>query len=351
MAILRLGVIARSDNTGLGNQTRELVRMLNPDKVLLIDSSHFNGNAQHPEWYQDRNVLTTSRGFASNKEVSVFLRDLDVVLSCEIFYNSSLIAMAKKKNIKTILQYNYEFLDYLNNHNLMFPDVLLSPSYWELESVKSLFSGQTTVAHIPPPTAPESFLKAQRVNTSKTHGKILHIGGKAAIKDRNGTQTIIEAMKYVKSDITLDIRTQSYINDQSNSKINIVYDNVVNHADMYEGYDAMALPRRYAGLCLPMNEALLSALPVFMTDISPNNSILPKEWLIPSNKIDTLMTRTLLDVYDANPKLLAQAIDDFYQSDIDRQKSLAYGIGYSNFAPQNLKPKYEELINSICSRS
>lgn len=347
MAILRLGIIARSDNTGLGNQTRELVRMLNPDKVLLIDSSYFNGNVQHPEWYQDRNVMITTRGFASNKEISLFLRDLDAVLSCEIFYNSSLIAMAKKKNIKTILQYNYEFLDYLNNDNLMFPDVLLSPSYWELDTIKSLFSGQTTIAHIPPPTAPESFLKARKTNTSSTYGRILHIGGKAAVKDRNGTQTIIEAMKYVKSDIVLDIRTQSHIDINNNEKINIVHDNISNHADMYEGYDAMALPRRYAGLCLPMNEALMSALPVFMTDISPNNKILPQEWLVKSNKVDTLMTRTLLDVYGADPMALAKAIDDFYQSDINRQKGLAYGIGYSNFAPENLKQKYLDLINSI----
>ena len=41
---MTLGIIARSDNTGLGNQTRELVKMLNPDKILLIDSKHFNGN-------------------------------------------------------------------------------------------------------------------------------------------------------------------------------------------------------------------------------------------------------------------------------------------------------------------
>ena len=36
---MRLGIIARSDNTGLGNQTRELVNMLNPNKILLINSS------------------------------------------------------------------------------------------------------------------------------------------------------------------------------------------------------------------------------------------------------------------------------------------------------------------------
>ena len=43
---MRLGIIARSDNTGLGNQTRELVNMLNPDKIMLINSRFFNQNIE-----------------------------------------------------------------------------------------------------------------------------------------------------------------------------------------------------------------------------------------------------------------------------------------------------------------
>ena len=54
---MRLGIIARSDNTGLGNQTMELVKMLNPDKILLINSQFFNNNQQHPGWYKDYNVI------------------------------------------------------------------------------------------------------------------------------------------------------------------------------------------------------------------------------------------------------------------------------------------------------
>jgi DNA polymerase I-like protein with 3'-5' exonuclease and polymerase domains len=33
-----------------------------------------------------------------------------------------------------------------------------------------------------------------------------------------------------------------------------------------------------------MNEALLSGLPVIMTDVSPNNTILPPEWLVEATK-------------------------------------------------------------------
>ena len=42
---MRLGIIARSDNSGLGNQTRELVNMLNPTKIMLINSISFNNSS------------------------------------------------------------------------------------------------------------------------------------------------------------------------------------------------------------------------------------------------------------------------------------------------------------------
>ena len=84
---MRLGIIARSDNTGLGNQTIELVKMLNPDKILLINSQFFNNNKQHPEWYKGYNVIQTVKGMPKTSEIIAFLEGLDVVISCETFYH------------------------------------------------------------------------------------------------------------------------------------------------------------------------------------------------------------------------------------------------------------------------
>ena len=344
---MRLGIIARSDNTGLGNQTRELVKMLKPDKIMLIDSSYFNENPQNPEWYDGYNVITTN-GFASSKEVHNFLQNIDVVLSCEIFYNTSFVNIAQKLGVKTVLQYNYEFLDYLRSSSLALPTALVSPSSWHLEEVVSKFGDKTQVSLLPPPTAVEGLRTARETNLGQRHGRILHIAGKAAVKDRNGTKTVIQMMDYLKSDVVLDVRTQTKLNFSTTDKrINIITDNVKNHSDMYLGYDAMILPRRYAGLCLPMNEALLSGLPVFMTDISPNNSLLPKEWLAESKKIKELMTRTMLDVYAADPKILASIVDDYLQNDMTESKEKAFKIGYENFSDDVLFNKYEELFKSL----
>jgi hypothetical protein len=343
---VRLGIIARSDNTGLGNQTRELVKMLNPNKILLIDSSHFNGNEQHPEWYSEYNVTTTKYGMASKEEASEFLDGLDVVISCEIFYHNSFITMAKKRKVKTILQYNYEFLDYLVNPDVELPDILVAPSLWNFEDVVKKFSDRAKVIHLPPPTSVDLFLNAKNINISKTHKKILHIGGKAAVKDRNGTNTVVEMLNYSKADYELVIKSQNPLNIKCNDpRLTIDTYNPETRESLYEGYDAMILPRRYAGLCLPMNEALLASLPVFMTNISPNNSILPEQWLVDSKKIDRLMTRTMLDVYEGDPKMLAKLVDDYYDSDIFLNKSKAFDIGINNFSNETLYQKYQDLLN------
>jgi hypothetical protein len=343
---MKLGIIARSDNTGLGNQTRELVNLLNPYKILLIDSSHFNQNQQHPEWYDEPLVTTTEFGFATDQEVESFVSGLDAVLSCETFYNNKFVQIAKRHGVKTYLQYNYEFLDYLQKPQMPLPDVLIAPSTWNLDEIKNRFGGKSEVVHLPPPTNSNRFKNAKEINLSQNHDRVLHIAGKAAAEDRNGTQTVIDMMKHSKGDFLLDIRTQTEIKlPIRDSRINLIYDNVERHEDLYSGYDAMILPRRYAGLCLPMNEALLSALPVFMTDISPNNDVLPQKWLASSKKIGELMTRTKLNVYSADPIILAKLLDS-HMGLPDRlpEKLSALTIGTSRFCSSTLAAKYKELF-------
>jgi len=348
---MRLGIIARSDNTVLGNQTRNIVNMLKPDKILLIDSRPFNENKQHPEWYAGYPCITTKRGFASKEEIVAFLRDLDVVFTCESFYSSLFLPLAEKRNIKTINQYNYEFLDLINDDNQMAPTMLLSPSVWNLEHVKEVLEDRAQVAHLAPPIDPNDFMVPRENNMSKTHNRILHIAGKFASKDRNGTSTVIDMLKYSTANYELVIKSQTPIEtDCKDPRLTIDISNTDSNADLYSGFDAMVLPRRYAGLCLPMNESLMSGLPVFMTDISPNNFVLPNEWLVESNKTDKLLTRMWLDVYSANPKKLANLIDNYVEdNNKEDQKKKAYEIALKHFDIDILRDKYLTVIQNILS--
>jgi len=345
---MRLGIIARSDNTGLGNQTRELVNMLNPSKILLIDSTPFNKNKQHPEWYKGYDYIKTN-GFPSIQQIKMFLKDVDVVLSCETFYDQNFIKYANKYNIKTILQYNFELFGHLSNPTLPLPTVLLSPSKWNIEIIDRMFGSKTNLIHLPPPTDHKLFTDVKNNNLSKSHNRILHIGGKKAARDRNGTDTVIDMLKYLKGDYEIVIRSQSEIETNiKDSRLKIEIGNPDNREEMYNGFDAMILPRRYAGLCLPMNEALLSSLPVFMTDVSPNNFILPPEWLARSEQIGTFRAKVRIDIHEADSSHLASILDNYMSmSDKTNSKLKAFEIGYNNFSPEVLKEKYLNIISQI----
>ena len=343
---MKLGIIARADKTGLGNQTKELVDMLKPDKILLIDSSHFNGNKQHPEWYERYNVKTTQAGFVSNMEVNDFLNAVDVILSCEIFYNKRLSALAFRKNIKTILQYNYEFFEYFAVDGMRLPTILLAPSVWNIDIMEKAFGHKSELIHLPPPTTPAIFELAKQNNLSKTHKRILHVAGKRANSDRNGTDIVIEMLKHSKAEYELVVKVQGdYEPECDDPRLIIDNSNPDNRADLYSGFDLMVLPRKYGGLCLPMNEALLSGLPVIMTDISPNNSILPPEWLVEASWSSRLEFKGLTDVYETDPQKLAELIDKFVNEyDIAEEKQKAFNLGYNTFSPDVLKDKYLSLI-------
>lgn len=345
---MRLGLIARCDNTGLGNLTLELTKMLNPDKIMLIDSSPFNaGQKQFPERYEGRNVVM-NKGFLSTRTVIDFIKDVDVIFSCEIFYNNSFVNIARLHGKKTVLQYMYEFLEYLTEPDRQLPDVLVGPSSWNFDKVEKLFGEKSKVVFLPPPTEVSRFEDVRKQNMERSN-RLLHIAGKAAIHDRNGTRSVIDMLKYSSADYELVIRTQTGVDIPCNDpRLVIETKNIESNVDMYRGFDAMIIPRRYAGLCLPMNESLVSGLPVFMTDVSPNNDILPKRWLAKSSSIGQFKARDLLDIYNADPRALAEIVDSYFNgSDMESEKDVAYSIGYNTFSPDVLKDKYVSLIDSL----
>jgi glycosyltransferase involved in cell wall biosynthesis len=243
------------------------------------------------------------------------------------------------------MQYNYEFLDHLNKPDMPLPTYMISPSYWKVDETIAKFGNETKVVHIPPPIYVDDFKSVRENNMSKDHKRILHIGGKAASQDRNGTQTVIDMLRHSRADYELVIRSQSELNiNYKDSRLTVEVGNIDSRSEMYNGFDAMVMPRRYAGLCLPMNEALVSGLPVFMTDISPNNQILPSDWLVSSSKVSTLMTRVKLDVYEADVRELAKKIDRYVDSDKRLQKEKALTIGFENFDPSILKDQYLQIL-------
>ena len=147
-----------------------------------------------------------------------------------------------------------------------------------------------------------------------------------------------ESGKIVGERILQTIKQKEFLVEHKNEK---------NQEDLYAGFDALLMPRRYGGLCLPMNEALFSGLPVFMTNVEPNNTILPKEWLIEISNSVPVNTKNRVMSARPNVSNMASVIDNYMSSNKEEAKRSAYDIGYRNFSPQVLKDQYIELFNSL----
>lgn len=337
---MQLGIVARADDTGLGNQTRNLVYMLKPDKVLIIDSTPFNNNKQNFHWYDGFNIDKTM-GAPNINQYLEWSKGLTHVLCAESFMNDNFVNRAMRLNIKTYIQANFEFMDaYIRP--MTPPTLYLMPSHWMLEEVKAKYP---STIYLPPPLFPNDFKEARQTNLKRLgKPRFLHVVGKWASKDRNGTKSLFEALRYTNEDFELIVKTQYpldfYIDDP---RVKVDVSQAIDPQDLYKDFDAMILPRRYGGLCLPLNEALMSGLPVIMTDISPQNQVLPPEWLIPASVHDKLQTRMVLDVYNADPLMLASKINWLCNTDITEEKVKAFGIGMT-YSADVLKPKYMELF-------
>lgn len=335
-----------ANDGGLGAQTRRLAYMLKPYRILLIDSSDFSKNTeQHFEWY-DGFTGYRVKGFPSNYEIKKFMQGLTHVLVCENPLNLSLLSRAQREGIKVFIQSNYEFCDHLDK-DLPLPHKFLMPSYWKIAEMKERF-GDDKVEYLPPPIDPNEFKDAREENFSR-QGKprLLHIVGTLAAKDRNGTLDLLESLAHIDNDFELVIRSQHELPSEymtNDRRVRYVIENTPNAYDMYKDFDAMILPRRYGGLSLGCNEALMSGLPVIMLNISPNNRLLPQDWLVEPMIGGEFYTRIMLEYYAVNPVALAEKIQWLLRQDLNKLKSEAFEIGYNEFSPAVLKPKYEELF-------
>lgn len=333
----KVGLIARCDLSGLGYQTRRLARLIKPDKIMLIDSTPFNGAQQFPNWYKDYDSMTIN-GFPNDLEVRKFLTELDVVISCETFYNNRFTQITRNMETKTILIANFEFLDYLKP-NWSFvppPDKMITPSYWHLIEMKQLFNAE----YLPTPIFDDEFKSVREHNLERTGRNYLFMQGTTATSDRNGLESLYEALPLAKGDFTITIKAQQDAKKHPDPRLIYDFTNPENQQELYKGFDALIFPRRYGGQALSMCEALTCGLPVVMTDIEPNNKVLPREWLVPAEKIDSLMTRTLIDVYSADPIYLAERLDYGINSS-DKEGAVKIS---KQFAAENLRSKYEELL-------
>lgn len=330
----RLGILVRADQTGLGYQTRDYHKWLKPDKTILIDLSPLNGNPQN-DWYEPS---MTIQGIPSRILIHQMLNDIDILLTAETPYNLDLYSIAKERGIKTICVENPEFYDHVKYPNFDMPDMIILPSVWKEAEIRAHAESRgTKVVQLHHPVDRADFPFRQRTTTYP-----LHIAGKPAANDRNGTWEFMQAcpdgrVTTQSSDLAWNIRRRYRHSD--------VRTDIQQPQQIYSLGDILVFPRKYGGNCLPLNEALSSGMPVIMTDIEPNNHILPPEWLVPARKTDSFEPRTTVDIFTADVDRLRERIQwvkDNIESESKRANKIADTISWVT-----LLPKWQEAIRSI----
>lgn len=318
---------------------------------MVINSSGFSQNRdQHYSWYKDFEYFV-SHGFPKDKDVHAFLQNLTHVFCCEDPYNFNLVYYAQKQGTKVYCQTNYEFCDNLSKPYLPTPDLFLMPSQWKVKEMEQQF-GKDKVKYLPPPIDHKEFEEAREMNLIRKgkKRKFLHIIGTLASEDRNGTLDLLEAVKLSKSDFELTIHTQHalpmhyYLDDP---RVKYRLEDFQKNGDLYKDFDALILPRRFGGLSLTTNEALMSALPVIMTNITPNKELLPDEWLVKAKKNGTIMTKAELDLYTVDHKKLVEKIDRFVDCSDETMlymKDEAFRLALKTFSVHTLSSRYELLF-------
>lgn len=335
---MRLGLIARADNTGLGYQTRDYYRHLQPHKTILIDISNLNGNPQNDDWYD--NVSMRVQGLPYIHHIEAMLDGIDVLLTAETPYNPALYDIARKRGVKTVCVENPEFYDPFRYANYPMPDAIVLPSVWLMDEIRAHAEPLgTKVYQIHHPVDREVFQYRNR-----TTKKTMHIAGKPAANDRNGTNDYIRAFPDgIVTTQSIDLARKL----RNKSRMCNVFTDIANHVELYSKADIMVLPRRYGGNCLPLNEALSSGMPVIMPDISPNNHLLPKQWLVKSTVIGSFEPRGKVDIYGCDIQDLIEKTT-YVQEHIQEQSKIADEIAQS-ISWQTLKPRYIEVLEEIAN--
>jgi len=342
-----LGLIARADNSGLGIQSWEFARHMHPDRVLVIDVSHFYDDVAHcnKRTFLDRYPgALIGHGWNPNTGLlEKFCDGLNVIFCCETTYSPELVSIAHKAGAKVIVQYNFEFLAH-QLYTWPQPDMFAAPSRWMWDAIDV-----PNRIHLPVPIATD------RWPEPPTSTDFLHVVGRPAAYDRNGTPDLLAALRHVSADITLTLTCQNVAYLEQLLHAHTIPDNVelvirsgdANHYwDLYTG-GVLILPRRFGGLCLPAQEAIGAGMPVIMTDIDPNDAWLPSEWLVPAQHRDQFQSVTPIDVYSADPAALGALIDRFATDAqfADDARNTADKIRHA-LSWDTLTPTYEDLFAS-----
>jgi glycosyltransferase involved in cell wall biosynthesis len=300
---VKLGIIARGEDRGLGVLTWEACRHLRPERVLLIDPAPgvAKGFDQHAERFPGATLASWAGEGLDERTVRRWLAGLDVVYTAETSYDPRLYEWARQLGVRTVLHVMPEFLRPAPPE--LRPDVWWTPTPWRLDRLPP-----STVV-VPVPVATDRFDRQVRARCDT----LLHVAGHRAAADRNGTTALLASLRYLRTPTRIVITGQDGHLPAARlpSHVELVERSagVADYWQLYDEGDALVLPRRYGGLSLPAQEAMAAGMALVMTDCEPQRTCWPIIPIAgrPRGELDT--PSGPVPLYAAHPATLAAAID------------------------------------------
>jgi len=343
---LRTGIFIRSTARGLATQTQEAWRGFPFDAALHIT----DGNPLWPEnlWPVHRPADTyravLENGRLYSEEMDQFLDQVDIVFSVETLYDQYVAKRLQHRGIRTVVQGNCEL--WRPSQPQTNGTKWVWPTPWRLPGVPE---GPT----IPVPVAMDCSAVAADIDEPLV---VVHPAGHRAVGDRNGTDLVLAALSAVRTDVTLRIigqdgkgsivRPGKQLGLPGNVKVEVLETGLADRWAIYDGAHAVLLPRRYGGLCLPVQEALQAGVVPLMTDCDPNPwwPIIP----IPASKgKGQRVPYGAIETWSANPRHIARRIDELNwnrQLLVDGRKAAAEWTAAHTW--EALGPMYHDLFQS-----
>lgn len=262
---MKLGMLVRAEDRGLGIQSWEAWRHLSPDVTVVVDMGELSrGWCQHFDRYPGA-VRAPFDGHRLDDVAFDALRDVDVILSFETLYDWRLTQLGPA----TVVQVNPEFYKHGVDPSLPHPTSWWAPTPWLLDRLPP-----ERTRLVPVPVALDRWPDPVAASPSVGPLRVLHVAGKPAHLDRNGTTALQEALRQVRSDVVVTVRAQTPIAGPRrlppNVELRVEHRNEPAYWRLYDDQHVLVMPRRYGGLCLPVQEAMAAALGVVMPETAPN---------------------------------------------------------------------------------
>jgi len=326
----KIGIICRDDNRGLGIQSWEFYKHLNPYKTLVIE---FDGEQCFRERYKNARFCINR---INDDDIDWLLDGTDIVLSFEHFYGDNILDKAKEKGVKTILQINYEY--YFGDK----PDLIIAPSLWQYDYLPN------PKVYLPVPINRELLPFKLR---KKAKIFLHNTGNLKAGYDRNGTNILLKAIPLVKSDVKFIIKSQVETERIKDKRVEYIVKDEKNYWDCWKiDADIFIMPRRYGGLCLPLNEAMSVGMPIMMTDMKPQNEFLPKELLIKPDSFKPFnIASNYFEIANIKPEDIASKIDEVANMSSKHIQELSKWSDYiaEEWSWEKLLPKYLKVFKNL----